>query len=202
MRCGDHRLRDDGIDTIMPGPMDFRQMAQLLGMVQPIAENPMARRNAVFPSFGSEGMGRPYGGGGAYRGVAGGVSRDAAKLSPESHGIGDMGRGTYVTPNRSIAESYGGGPKASIKDGTRAVHQYRIDHTPPENVAYLEGGRMSRGPLSNVTIRDGTGRELYHGAWKPVEVEKALGPKIKVVVGANDSIGNNQISVRDPSWLK
>lgn len=184
------------------GPLDYKALAQML-MQSPqlVAENPFARRNATNPMFGSEGMMRPYGGGTVYRGVAGGVGRDAARTSP-GNPMGDMGRGTYATPNRSIAESYGGGPKASIKDGTRAVHQYRIDHTPPENVAYLHGGAKSRGPGSNVAIRDGTGRELYHGPWKPELIERALGPNIKVVVGQHDSIGLNQISVRDPSWLK
>jgi hypothetical protein len=184
---------------------DYANMVrQLMLQPQPVAENPFARRNAVNPMFGTEGAVRPYAGGSVYRGVAGGIGRETATRPAPGSQPGDMGGGTYVTPMRSLAESYGGGPKASVKDGTRAVHEYRIPHTPPENVAYVHGGAKSRGPGSNVTIQDGTGRELYHGPWKTMEIESALAkhPQIKTVVGRPDSIGLNQISIRDPSWLK
>lgn len=111
---------------------------------------------------------------------------------------GDLGDGVYMTPSRNLAESYGGGPKAKMSDGSRKVFSYTANSLYPEDVAYLFGGKKIG---SEVSLVSGNGIELYRGPWNPAMVENALG-STKVVIGTPDSIGANQVSVRDASILK
>ena len=132
-----------------------------------------------------------------YRGSEGGI--DAATAMRHSP-VGDLGAGIYVTPSENIASSYGGGPSASVKAGTRAVHSYELQSLYPEDVAYVFGGRKVGEPASLVS---GNGIELWSGEWGSAAMEKAIQKHegIKVVIGTPDSIGINQINVRDPSIL-
>ena len=119
---------------------------------------------------------------------------------------GDLGDGVYVTPSEDLAGSYGGGPGASVKKGTRAVHSYDMPDLPPEHVAYVHGGAKIG---EDVRIVNGHGEEIYSGPWdggtgtpgSKMEAALQQHPQIKAVVGTPESIGVNQISIRDPSIL-
>lgn len=133
-----------------------------------------------------------------YRGVEGGT--DAQRAIRMFKG-GDLGDGVYVTADKSLAQSYGGGWKASIKNGGRVVHAYSIDPLFPEDVAFLFGGLRAddSDPTCLVT---GNGIEIYRGEWSGAHLESALrGTGIKLVIGTPDSVGINQIAVRDPTLL-
>lgn len=130
-----------------------------------------------------------------YRGT--GSGQDPANLRSS---LGDLGKGVYLTPSRPIAESYGGGPEASISKGTRQVHAYTMPELFPEEVVFVFGGKKIGSP---VTLVDGNGLKIWEGDWKGENIERALAnePDIKAVVGTPDSIGLNQIAIRDPSIL-
>ena len=132
-----------------------------------------------------------------YRGVEAGPNAQQALRHFKG---GDLGDGIYLTAEQGLAASYGGGPKASVKAGTRVVHAYRVAPLFPEDVVYLFGGRRADEPVRLVS---GTGIELWHGPWKSAAIETALRhhPGIRVVVGTPDSVAVNQIAVRDPSVL-
>lgn len=130
-----------------------------------------------------------------YRGT--GSGQDPANLRSS---LGDLGKGVYLTPSRPIAESYGGGPEASVNKGTRQVHAYTMPELFPEEVVFVFGGKKIG---SQVTLVDGNGLKIWEGDWKGENIERALANEsdIKAVVGTPDSIGLNQIAIRDPSIL-
>lgn len=140
-----------------------------------------------------------------YRGTEGGI--DAATAAKRTMVGGDLGTGVYVTPDENLAATYGGGPRASVKAGTRAVHSYEAADLYPEEVAYVFGGMGMDDP---VKIISGNGIPLYEGPWtggtgRPGgAMEDALQAHegLKVIVGTPDSVGVNQIAVRDPSILQ
>jgi hypothetical protein len=132
-----------------------------------------------------------------YRGVEGGT--DAAGALRVFSG-GDLGDGIYLTPWRALAESYGGA------EGAGAVHAYGLTRDlEPNEVAYLFGGLGKDGNW-DVTLVRGDGVELYRGPWdggsgKPgSKLDAALGD-VKAVVGTPDSVGVNQVAIRDGSLL-
>ena len=113
---------------------------------------------------------------------------------------GDIGRGVYLTPNRKIAESYGGGPTASVSDGTRVVTAYTVPHLYPGDVVYVFGAKRVD---DDVSLVSGTGIELWKGTYSPANVERVLAQQddLKAVIGTPDSVGLNQIAIRDPRRL-
>jgi hypothetical protein len=112
---------------------------------------------------------------------------------------GDLGKGVYVTPERRLAESYGGGPAASVGAGTRQVHSFAAKSLYPEDVAYVFGGSRYNEPVQLIS---GNGILLWEGPYSGQNLETQLaGTGIKVVIGTPDSVGVNQIAVRDPSIL-
>jgi hypothetical protein len=131
-----------------------------------------------------------------YRGVEG--QTDAVKALRYFTG-GDLGDGIYFTPDRRLAATYGGGPRASIRAETRVVHTYRLAHALyPEDVTFLFGGLRSG---EGVSLFSGNGIRLWHGPWATPEMEQALKRGGRLVIGTPDSIGVNQIAVRDPSLV-
>lgn len=132
-----------------------------------------------------------------YRGVEGGT--DAIKALRAFRG-GDLGNGIYFTAWKKLAASYGGGPKASVRAGTRVVHTYEITRPLfPEEVAYLFGGAHDGDECRLVS---GNGIEFWRGPWESALIEQALADQeISIVIGTPESIGVNQIAVRDPSLV-
>jgi hypothetical protein len=54
-----------------------------------------------------------------------------------------------------------------------------------------------------VELHSGNGIKLYKGPWSGDHIDKALhGSDIKAVVGTPNSIGRNQVAIRDPSIIK
>ena len=106
----------------------------------------------------------------------------------------------YLTHSQDLASTYGGGPTASVKAGTRAVHGYQLKKPLfPEDAAYIFGGKK-RG--EEVRIVSGNGIEVWRGPWSSKAMEDALqNHAFKIVIGTPDSIGLNQIAVRDKSIL-
>ena len=126
-----------------------------------------------------------------YRGVEAGT--DSRRAIRAFKG-GDLGDGVYVTEHEWLAKTYGGGP-----NGARIVHAYRVAPLFPEDVAYLFGGAQAHSPVSLVT---GNGIEIWQGAWSGKTIEAALhGHDIKIVIGTPQSVGVNQIAVREPALL-
>jgi hypothetical protein len=114
---------------------------------------------------------------------------------------GDLGRGVYLTKEKSLAESYGGGPNASVQEGTRVVTAYSLPRLFPDDVAYVFGGKRI---ADDVVLVSGTGIELWRGEWnagKNIESALAAHEGIKAVIGTPESIGLNQVAIRDPSIL-
>jgi hypothetical protein len=86
-----------------------------------------------------------------------------------------------------------------VKNRRRVVHRYRVDPLFPEDVAYLFGGATGGQPVSLVS---GNGIEFWRGQWSSEKIEAALrGHDIALVIGTPDSIGVNQIAVRNPKLL-
>ena len=124
---------------------------------------------------------------------------------------GELGGGIYFTGDYELARTYGGGPTASFEGGTRAVHTVEFTRTPePHEVAYMEGlgkdGETSR-------LIDGNGKELWRGEWpgkfdneaskeRDAMFKAAKDHNIKVMVGLQNSLAANQVSVLDRSILK
>ena len=133
-----------------------------------------------------------------YRGTASGIDATGA-IRPTA--IGDLGSGVYLSPSKEIASSYGGGPEASVKNGTRVVHSFGFNRElKPDEVAHVfEGAKVNE----DVRIVRGDGTQLYKGPWGAKQMEAALKqhPNIKAVIGDKKSIGVNQVAVRDPSIL-
>jgi hypothetical protein len=116
--------------------------------------------------------------------------------------VGDLSKGVYLTPDARIAASYGGGPTASVKAGTRAVQSYEFNRPlDPKEVAIVFGGAHVG---EDVRIHKGDGTLIYSGPWGAKQMEAALAPHsdIKAVFGDEKSIGVNQVAVRDPSILR
>jgi hypothetical protein len=131
-----------------------------------------------------------------FRGVEGGTDRRAAI---RHFAGGDIGDGVYVTPSRELAGTYGGGPKASVQNGTRTVHEYGVHPQYPEDVAYIFGGTKYG---EDVSIYSGNGIELWRGPYSSKNIEEQLKKhNFKAAVGADKSIGHNQVAIRDPSLL-
>ena|SRR5882672_1105373 len=126
-----------------------------------------------------------------YRGVEAGTD---AQRALRVFRDGDLGNGVYVTQHKWLAQTYGGGP-----GGKRVVHSYRIDPLFPEDVAYMFGGSRRDDPASLVT---GNGIEIWRGEWTGRNVEAALrGHGLNLVIGTPNSVGLNQIAVRERSLL-
>lgn len=114
--------------------------------------------------------------------------------------LGDLGHGVYATPQRWLAETYGGGPSANMASGSRQVKSYNTQTMYPEDVAYIFGGKNYGEP---VHLFSGNGIPLWSGEWSGKNIEGALADHsgIKAVIGTPNSIGVNQISIRDHSIL-
>lgn len=121
---------------------------------------------------------------------------------------GELGSALYATPHQWLAETYGGGPGASVKKGTRLVHEFGISDTSPGEVAYLRGG--SRGDADAVLVK-GDGTELWRGRWsaKKAELENmramnqaARDAGVKIIHGDPDSIALNQTAILDPGVIQ
>lgn len=126
-----------------------------------------------------------------YRGVEAGT--DASNAIRLSRG-GDLGDGVYVTAQEWLAKTYGGGP-----GGKRVVHRYKVDPLFPEDVAYLFGGKKT-GEL--VSLMTGNGIKLWQGDWTSANLEAVLRRNgMELVIGTPNSIGLNQIAVRNPRLL-
>lgn len=111
---------------------------------------------------------------------------------------GDLGAGLYLTPNQKIAASYGGGPKATVANGMRKVHEIEIAPLQPEDVAFIFGARKVD---DKVTVIRGDDALLWRGPYSGENLEDLFKrmPGIKAVVGTPESVGLNQIAIRDPS---
>lgn len=111
---------------------------------------------------------------------------------------GDLGAGLYLTPNQRIAASYGGGPKATVANGMRKVHEIEIAPLQPEDVAFIFGARKVD---EKVTVIRGDDALLWRGPYSGENLEDLFKrmPDIKAVVGTPESVGLNQIAIRDPS---
>jgi len=133
-----------------------------------------------------------------FRGTEAGVG---VKNAAQRVSQGDLGTGVYVTPQRWLAESYGGGPQASMREGTREVHQFNTASAYPEEIAYVFGGARFDEPIS---IYSGNGIKLWEGPWSGKNIDRVLAdhPDIKAVVGTPNSIGLNQIAIRHRSMLR
>ena len=128
-----------------------------------------------------------------YRGTGAGQAGNLNSM------LGDLGQGTYFTPSEQLAASYGGGPKASVASGTRVVTPYNFAPLFPEDVGYIFGGK-ERG--SNFNLFSGNGVELGRAPWSGENMENMLaGQGLKAVVGTPNSIGINQLAIRDPSII-
>ena len=133
-----------------------------------------------------------------YRGVEAGP--DAIKSLRYFKG-GDLGDGIYLTAWEELAASYGGGPKASVRNGTRVVYAYHVAPLFPEDVVYFFGGMRRDDP---VRLISGNGIDLWQGPWEGAKVEAAVRQHggVKMVIGTPASVGINQVAVRDQSILK
>lgn len=143
-----------------------------------------------------------------YRGTEGGTPGAALRKSSD----GEIGPGIYYTPHKWLASSYGGGPKASVKDGTRVVHEATVDQLAPEHVAYAWQPKADAGTGAPTYITSHTG-DLLHTydplGNTPEAVQSRMAIPgvmqqngVKMIVGHDDSIAGNQVSVIDPSVLK
>ena len=132
-----------------------------------------------------------------YRGVEAGP--DATQALRHFNG-GDLGDGIYMTAWKELAATYGGGPKASVRKGSRVVYAYQVAPLFPEDVAYFFGGLRRGEPVQLVS---GNGIKLWEGPWESAQIEAALrSHEIKVVIGTPGSIGLNQVAVRDQAILR
>lgn len=161
------------------------------------AEGPRSEVTTEIPATEDDIRPVPLHLGTVYRGTEGGITGQQAI---RKSAIGDLGPGVYVTKSEDLAKTYGGGPKASVKAGTRKVHQMDLAPLQPEEVAYVFGGKNEN---EKVTIVRGDDALLWRGPWSSKNMGElfARTPGIKAVVGTPDSIGVNQIAVRDPSLL-
>ena len=97
----------------------------------------------------------PAGGfsGDLFRGTESGTAGRELRQSP----VGELGRGSYATPHRWLAATYGGGPQANVKSGTREVHRISLKRPlEPEEVGYLDGGADGQ---SDAVLRNGAGKK-------------------------------------------
>lgn len=143
-----------------------------------------------------------------YRGTEAGTPGAALRKSSD----GEIGPGIYYTPHKWLASSYGGGPKASVKAGTRTVHEATVDQLAPEHVAYAWQPSADAGGGGPTYITSHTG-DLLHtydplGSTPDAIQSRMTIPDVmrqhgvKMVVGHDTGIAGNQISVIDPSILK
>jgi hypothetical protein len=141
-----------------------------------------------------------------YRGTESGTKGAATRVSPD----GEMGPGNYASPSMSIASSYGGGPKASVKAGTRTVHALPIGPLKPEDIGYVWKGYK---PGAGDAMLIGHNGDLLHSydalgntpeakASRAEMVKVAKQHGIKMIVGHDDSIAHNQVNILDQSVVK
>lgn len=140
-----------------------------------------------------------------FRGTEAGNARVTLREFPD----GELGKAYYVTPHKWLAETYGGGPSASVKLGTRAVHRYEFSRTiGPEDVAYLEGGSTGQ---SDAVLKSGVGYDIWRGRISAKKSEAsnreamnnaAREAGVKLIIGNPDSVAINQIAILDPSILR
>lgn len=113
---------------------------------------------------------------------------------------GDLGDGIYFTQDLKLAQSYGGGPSATIKNGGRKVFSYRLPQIYPDQVAFLFGGAKSG---QGVEIWSGTGILIWQGPWNVEQIESVCHHEaFDLVIGAPGSIGQNQICVRNKTIIR
>lgn len=143
-----------------------------------------------------------------YRGTEAGTPGAALRKSSD----GEMGPGIYYTQHKWLASSYGGGPKASVKNGTREVHEAEVGPLAPEHVAYAWQPAADAGTGKTTYITSSTG-DLLHtydplgNGPEAVQSRQAIPGVmqqngVKVLVGHDSGIAGNQVSVIDPSILK
>lgn len=146
-------------------------------------------------------------------GIPAGLFRGTESGSPEAtlretEG-GELGGGYYLTPSRDLAATYGGGPTASVKAGSRVVHEFSWNRTiGPDDVAYLKGGAAVG---TEAQLLSGVGFVIWAGKWSGGKSEsenrdamfraaKAAG--VKVLIGLDDSVARNQVAILDRSIIK
>lgn len=122
---------------------------------------------------------------------------------------GDLGDGYYLTPRWWLAATYGGGPNASVRAGTRVVHAYELDrHVGPGEVAYLAGGSAGG---EHARLLSGIGYTMWSGTWSGLTAETASRDAMnraardggaKLIIGLPDSVGINQIAVIERDILE
>ncbi len=140
-----------------------------------------------------------------YRGMESGNPKAALRESE----FGELGRGIYVTPERWLAASYGGGPKASETAGTRSVHEFKFKRKLyPDEVGYLVGGRSGS---EDAKLISGNGIELWAGKLTGALAERptfremndaARGSGLRLLMGMPDSVAINQAVILDASIVK
>lgn len=135
-----------------------------------------------------------------YRGVET-TQRNGAKSTPTNSlramTNGDIGDGIYFTREEWLAGTYGGGPRASLKAGTRTVFKYRIKPVFPDAVLWVFGGVESGGPLQ---LWSGTGVMIFEGDFRDIE-RICHREQAALVIGTRHSYGLNQICVREKSLV-
>lgn len=140
-----------------------------------------------------------------YRGTEAGTVGRELRESP----LGELGRGAYVTPHRWLAATYGGGPTANVKAGTREVHQVDlVKNLDPKEVAYLDGGSDGQ---TDAVLTTGDGKELWRGRLSGKKDDRERSNQMnlaarkagaKIIIGGKDSVALNQVVVLDKSAVK
>lgn len=120
--------------------------------------------------------------------------------------VGELGRGAYATPHKWLAATYGGGPSANVRKGTREVHKIELKQAlEPKEVAYLDGGANGQ---ADAVLRDGAGQELWRGRITGKKTDRPLIDAMndaarkhgaKLIIGGPDSLALNQAVLLDPS---
>jgi hypothetical protein len=140
-----------------------------------------------------------------YRGTESGTT--GAHLRESAEG-GELGVGTYVTPHKWLAATYGGGPKASVEAGTRAVHELKFaKRLYPEEVGHLRGGLEG----TDAVLETDAGVPLWQGKWEAMKSQRdninemnriARESGLKVIFGADDSVARNQAVLLDKDVVR
>jgi hypothetical protein len=170
--------------------------------LDPYKPKPPKNAPSLFDEPAEEGRGFS---GALFRGTEGKTRGGELRESP----VGELGRGTYATPHRWLAATYGGGPTADVKHGTREVHHLELAKPlQPREVAYLDGGKSGD---ADAVLTNGKGEELWRGRITGKKSDRPLidamnqaarNAGAKAIIGGSDSLALNQTVVLDTSILK